>query len=345
MFNPGNMAYFRAVRRLLTSNGVFSEEETTELARIALRVSPRLRPEAIAISTLDYGFPRAQIQQSDALLRQGATREVIAGQWMGRTHSWAARGAWDSALVAAGEWIGASHDPGTPLRAYGLSVLGAVLGAITPEEALGMRPDPATEAPARDADARAELAWLDGVIAFVGGDPEAIAESGNRLAESEAEFGEILHRSLEAFGAHAAGRRHAAARQLAALEWRVAEEELFLAAGRMHPYLTAVHRPTVARWLLEVGDTAQADRLLTWHEGIPAGQGFAPRIRAANRAAEPVALYMRAKVAEATGRTRVARMHYRGFLERYDRPVKAHEPWVVEARAAYQRLSARRPFR
>jgi hypothetical protein len=52
----------------------------------------------------------------------------------------------------------------------------------------------------------------------------------------------------------------------------------------------------------------------------------------------PLALYERARLAEALGRPYEARAHYEAFLERYDLPPERHAEWVTEARTARARL-------
>ncbi|HSJ30534.1 MAG TPA: hypothetical protein VK933_03810, partial [Longimicrobiales bacterium] len=272
------------------------------------------------------------------VLREQTPPGMAEAQWMGKAFASAVRGAWDSAFVALQHWTRLSDDPQTVLRAYGLATLGVSTGAVAPDAALGWRPDPAQGAVAAEPDARAELAWLDGVNAFFGADTAAIAGALQALRGSGGRHAELLSASLRAFQRHAAGDPAGAARSLAELEWNLTGRGDHMAAARFHPHLSAIHRPAGARWLIESGDTVQALRLLTWHEAIVAGDRVYGRINNANRVVEPLALQQRARLEEALGRESVAREHYRAFLERYDRAPSAHQGLVADARAALHRL-------
>ena len=341
MYHPANMTYFRALHALVRSDGAFPNDEGAQLARVALSGTQQVPPpEIAAVNLLMYGFPRAQLQQVNATLRQRTTPEVVAAQWMGMAFIRATRGAWDSALVAANRWARLSNDPSAALRAYGLAVLGVSTGAVEPPTALQLRPDPARASASRTADWMAELAWLDGVRAYSERNLAGLENSRKELAGSRAQHAGVLSASLQAFHHHAIGNGAEAARQLAALEWGLAERRHYLTTVRFHPYLSAVHRPAAARWLSEAGDTLQALRLLSWYEAILAGEGDRTVARAgvANRTVSPLAMYQRARLEEVLGRIDDARRHYRGFLEGYDLPPMRHAPLVASAREALQRL-------
>ena len=97
-------------------------------------------------------------------------------------------------------------------------------------------------------------------------------------------------------------------------------------------------RLAAARWLVARGDAAAAAPLLTWHQAVlfPMQQ-----TRQANVIVEPLAYLEQARVAEALGRTELARTYYQRFLWRYDAPVAAHRHLVQEARDAVARLARR----
>jgi TolB-like protein len=330
LFNPDNMTYFRALHALLRTQGELSEQDALELARVVLRVSPPVSAETAATGLLFYGFPRAQLQQLDAMSRLGAPRELVEAGRMGRAYAWASRGAWDSAQAALGEWVNRSGDYRTSLRAYGLAASAAAFGAVSAETAAGWRPDQQRFFLLATPDDLAELSWLDGIVAYAGRDSAGIDHARERLTKIPASDREHLVSSLDAFRRHVTGDRHAAARRLAALEWEFAQHDDRAAHAR-HPHRAAVHRLLAARWLLEAGDTLQAARLLPWSDAIggPAS--------AANQVAAPLALYERARMEEARGRQQQAVSAYRAFLERYDRPPVAHESWVEVARGALVR--------
>jgi TolB-like protein len=345
--NPDNMTYFRALHGLLRSDGEWSAETADRVAGVASQVSPPVPPVSIATLTLAYGFPRAQLQQAEAILRRRPPSGMATAQWMGQALAWAGRGGWDSAMVAADQWARQPGDSLAPLRAYGLAVVGLWAGAVEAEAVLSRRPEPSRLPALQTADARAELAWLDGIAAYVRGDRPALAASLHELRAGGAESADLLTASLEAFDRHANGEHEAAARALARLEWEFADRDLPAPrrsgtgrqiAARFHPWLSAIHRPTAARWLLAAGDTLEAARLLTWHEAILTGDRAYPLVNATNAVVSPLALYERARLAEALGRPYEARAHYEAFLERYDLPPERHAEWVTEARTARARL-------
>lgn len=332
VFNPDNMTFFRALHDLLRSQGELPEQVAVELARAALRVSPPVPAEIIATALLSYGFPRAQLQQLDALSRVGAPRELVEAGRMGRAYTWASRGAWDSAQAALGEWVDRSGDYRTPLRAYGLMASGAAFDAISAETAVRWRPVQQRFFALATPDDLAELSWLDGIVAYAGRDSTGIDSAWQQLTEIPASYRDHLVSSLDVFRRHVTGDRDAAARQLAALEWDFARHD-DRAANARHPHLAAVHRLLAARWLLEAGDTLQASDLLVWFQAI-----FGGPASLANQVAAPLALYERGRIGEARGSQRQAVWAYRAFIQRYDRPALPHESWVEIARGAVARM-------
>jgi hypothetical protein len=100
----------------------------------------------------------------------------------------------------------------------------------------------------------------------------------------------------------------------------------------------AVNRLAAATWLLEAGDTAQAARLLTWHEAA-----IGAWLWSFTYAVTPLAYLMSARIEEAKGDTRSAARHYEQFLRRYDSPVPEQRHLVDEARAALRRISGGSP--
>lgn len=349
--NPDNMTFAYAIRELLRSGGEFPAGSALpgRLARLAVQPTP-VPHENLALRLLLYGFPKGSLAQVDAALQGRLPPDVEGVLWKARAQLWAARGAWDSSLVALDEWLRLSvDDVRAPLLAYGLAVLGVTAGEVPSATARRWRPRLATGLSGGDsAEWSAERAWLDGIAAHADGDPGAITRAIGEVEASGAPHAALLGRSLRAFLLDARGHRGKAARALADLEWAAADQGLHLSAAAFHPYLAAVHRPAAAGWLLATGerrDSLEAARLLTWHEAIqrsgPAGLG------AANRIVEPLALLERARIEEAWSRDpgagaarwrEAARAHYRGFLERYDRPSPRAAPRVSGALAGIAAL-------
>ena len=106
----------------------------------------------------------------------------------------------------------------------------------------------------------------------------------------------------------------------------------------LHPYLTGINRLAASRWLLAVGDTADAARLLTWHEAVLSP---APTVIHANAMLAGLAYLERGRIMEALGDRDRALASYQQFLRRYDMPLRAERRLVDEARTAVARLERR----
>jgi hypothetical protein len=179
---------------------------------------------------------------------------------------------------------------------------------------------------------RAEITWLDGLLAFARGDTAALRSARQVLATQAGPAAATLRRSLTAFHLKLSGALRAAADTLAALEWQRAELT-YADEKDAYPYLTGIDRLALARWLATVGDTAQAFRALTFPEAaIPSS-----KFEAAVPLAGPAYLEL-ARLHDAAGLTDLARYEYQQFLQRYRLPTSPHRQLVDEAKAALQRL-------
>jgi TolB-like protein len=349
-----DQAHLRRVWRLTNSiaraGGVIPPESSAlvdSVARywVSLDENPRRRRPA-AWGVLWNGFPAALIHWNRGVLRLGPQERYAANQHRAISWAWAQRGAWDSALVSMRSALGVApdlRDPTrvTPLDDYGLAVLGAWLGALDPSVAAGRRGAAKAMvlelgAGERKAELLGALAWLDGVWAFASKTPTALEQARRDARASRYPHVDIIDRSLAAFSRALAGDRAGAGRDLAALEWRCAERQEGQDCGGVVTPNIAVHRLAAATWLLEAGDTAQAARLLTWHE---AALWSGLWDWSFTFAAAPLAYLMLARIEEAQGNVRLARAHYQAFLRRYDLPLPAQRHLVEEARAAARRLA------
>ena len=276
-----------------------------------------------------YGFFADQIRVSQEVLRRtGPAVGPGIHRWM-LALSWAGRGAWDSALAAMDRFTASGTDSRAAFGSYAMAVVGAWVGAVEPREAAARR-EAAVASIGEDTDRRAELAWLDGVTAVTRRDRPSLAQARAELRRSGSPSVGALDRSLAAFEADLRGSRREAATAMARLEW----EEAALQAPdfEQHPYAIAVNRLAAARWLAELGDGAQAARLLAWAEG--------PYLL------HPTTVYSimlagladleRGRIAQRSGQTELAARYYREFLRRYDHPVAAHRQLVAEAKAALE---------
>jgi serine/threonine-protein kinase len=275
-----------------------------------------------------YGLPAAQIELSRRVLALGpaAPREV-AGNSLAIARAWAVRGAWDSALVAAdahaeGRVVAIA---GGALDRYRLLVYGAWLGALPPDTAERRRRAALADA-ADDRELRAEVAWLDGLLAIARRDRAALDRARAALRTTGAETAASLGRSLAGLAEPADGRA------LAALERELAER--VYRGLESHPYLPAVHRLAAARRLAADGELEQAERLLAWVE-LPY---VIHAMTEPSIVATGAVLLERAALAEARGDRPAARRYLDDFLRRHDRPVASQRHLVARARASLHRL-------
>ena len=277
-----------------------------------------------------YGFPAEQIRVSERALRVGGTPARMAVHGRLLALSWAARGAWDSALVAMDQFVRSGTDREAALRAYGLAVVGVWLGAVNQREADARRQAAVTVAQANAAD-RAEIAWLDGLVAVSRGDRSGIADARAAIQRTGDSSATALDRSLAAFDAALGGNKARAGKAMAELEWQ--EAATGARAFVRHPYTIPVDRLAAARWLAESGDGEQALRLLAVVDGPYLLHPSTPY----SIMLTPLADLERARIEERQGRTELARNYYEEFLRIYDRPVAAHRSLVEEANGAVRR--------
>jgi len=293
-------------------------------------------PHRLGPLLLDFlGFPTAQIELNRLLLRLDPTGPSVGAIWEGSAYAWVARGAWDSALVAMDRYAAASPDEASAVDTYRLAVVGAWLGALDAAQATGRRAAAVKYLgglPLEDStsahDSRASLAWGDGMLAVLRQDQHGLATARLSVQQSGAEGAEFMDRSLAAFELNLRGATRQAADSLADLDLAASETELL---SSRDPYARSINHLAASRWLLQVGDTTRAVRLLTWHE--------ADWDRLVFQLFAPLAYYELARIEEAQGLSDLAREHYQQFLRRYDTPVPAHQHLVDDAKAALRKLN------
>ncbi len=325
--------YFDGLAR---SGGVTRDSALIDpLFRMIGALTGPLDPHRFALGSAQYGFPRAQIR----LTREVASRRVlsrVAGAWrLALAVAYAECGAWDSSLVTMTQIVNATADPIWPVYRYRLAAVGAWLGAVDPQIAAAHR-DAITQLRDQLTPAsRAEVAWLDGLLAAARGDMDALTMARDSVTVADPITAPFLARSLSAFAVALSGQPARAADSLVALEHQRAEFGWSRYRSDSHPFLTGVNRLAAAQWLVERGDAATAERLLTWHQAV-----LFPMqdTREANVIMEPLAYLEQARVAEALGRRDLARAYYQRFLWRYDAPPPAHRPLLQEAQSALARL-------
>jgi tRNA A-37 threonylcarbamoyl transferase component Bud32/TolB-like protein/tetratricopeptide (TPR) repeat protein len=349
----------RLVHGLGRSGGIMDPDlsgPADSLVREYLRAPDQYgtRYGSFALGLLQEGFPAAQVALSRrALERMGASSRRISNQ-VGIAWATAARGSWDSAIAAmtkAAEMNPGTYVPrrfaqfGDPVLAmenYGLAVLGAWLGATSPDvadphrpaaiAAIDLLPDDSTRA-----GARARIAWFDGLLAFTRGDRKAISTAGGAAARSGYSQSAMVERSLTAFDRALSGNRAAAGRELADLEMGcLASEE----CSHFTPEM-AVQRLAAAQWLQEAGDVERAVRLLRWKDALIADE-MGTLYTIGHVLAGPTFI-ARARLEELRGDRRRAAEYYRRFLQVYDQPMPSQVHLVGEASSALARLDAETP--
>ncbi|MGH7656767.1 MAG: hypothetical protein ACREL6_00940, partial [Gemmatimonadales bacterium] len=211
-----------------------------------------------------YGFPAAEIEIARASLARGPSRTIATANHRAIALAWAARGAWDSALIAGTSRAAMTRDPEAALFIYRLAGVGAWLNGLEPQEALQLRPPVQQAAWGYSPEERAEFAWTDGILAAVLRDTARLTEARQRIRASEDLHAEILDGSLRAFQLFLNDSIAAAARSMRSLERGYSQCDPAL--GGHHPFLAPINRLAAVPWLLAAGDTAGAAGLLRWHE-------------------------------------------------------------------------------
>ncbi|MEO6057624.1 MAG: serine/threonine-protein kinase [Gemmatimonadales bacterium] len=287
---------------------------------------------------LTSASPATQVRFNQRLLRGGLPSDERVG-WLWYTAlSWAARGAWDSSLATL-DRVTERSDPEYPfeLERYRLVALGTWLGAVPAAQAASRRPAAAKAVaairgrlgPAR----RAELAWLDGLVAMSQQDRAGLAAARAALRAAHDTVVRPAGRlDLFPFELALQGDRRRAADSLASLEWSTADRNSWGMWMVAQPLQRGVDRLAAAGWLLEAGDTTQALRLLAYHSAVnpPFGEKLILR---------PFVSLQLARIADARGQVDEARRLYREFLIWYDMAPPAHRHLVVQAQRALARLS------
>jgi hypothetical protein len=348
---PRRQNGFRILAELSRYGGLLPDSLRWLFDSVAHYAASPANPRFVALeptNALQAGFPAAQIEHNRRVLALGVDPEIAAALFRSLALAWAARGAWDSAMVAIDSAIRADPGPTSELEGYRLAVLGAWVRIVATDEAVKRR-HPAWLAlerlpiAPRSIATRAQLLWLDGILAFTRGDRRGIERARQELRQpsrvpiATPELQERTHavtsfndRSLAALELALKGDSGRAGRQLAVLEWECAG----LYTCPLSNYDLAVHHLAGARWLLATGDTAQAVRLLLWPEAFQGGAEWAGTF-----ALMPLADLELARIYEARGAASEARERYQRFLRSHDAPMPSERPLIEAARQALARLS------
>ena len=303
--------------------------DTAQVARLADSIARDPAPAAVTGSFYDgYGFgffPQQLMVSRRALMRGVAPQhrqfheEIIPLSLLGR-------GAWDSALAGLDAHVAQGMDSLAALRTYGIAGLGVWLGAIDPGEASKRRER--AHASARTPSERADVAWIDGVLAASRKDRAGLEQARAELARSGDSTAALLDRSLGALDAAMRGDTAGAGSALAQLE--LGEARTSSPGFVNHPLVIPLDRLAGARFLAASGRGEDALRLLRWADGP-----FLPHPTTTyTMAFAPLADFERGRIESRLQHPEPARAAYARYLSRQDLPPAAHKAMVAEARAA-----------
>jgi tetratricopeptide (TPR) repeat protein/TolB-like protein len=320
---------------------VFAGRDADSLVADLVSLHSLLQQELLSFQFLVIGGPAAQIALSRQVIIKTPWRAAAAIHRNGIALSWAARGAWDSALSAIDDYARRGSDLAelTPdevqflgggadladLDRYRMAVIGTWLGALERRSADARR-QAAVKAVHLDGSPRrqVELWWLDGLLSASQGDLAGLRRARKQLVESDTALAALAIRALGAFELELQGKLRQAADSMAASAW---------ARGWVGPSWGII-RLAAARWLAAQGDLEQAARLLPWWQSMVANFDF---IHGVEVLWGPCLLEA-ARVEAARGHSDLARDSYQQFLWLYDLPSPRLRPVVEDARAALRGL-------
>jgi len=304
--------------------------------------------ERVTMGPSIYGFHRAQLEIGERFLSADVPRTLKAAQMGTMAMTWAARGAWDSAMIAGARAAAAFPGPASALHMLRLTTSGEWLGALPAGSAEPWHAQLASWDDRLDKLRHAEIDWLHGVRAAAHGNRAALVDARQRLAANHAgtlvsrnralppalaalpeEIPRLLATSLAAFERALDGDVAGAADIMVELERQRAEQGWVRYHANLHPFLTAVDRIAAARWLRETGRAEDAATLLRWHEAV---QGASYLAGDADAMLAAIVFYERARTEEANGRADRARLFDLEFLRHYDMPVPTHSFMIDRAR-------------
>jgi TolB-like protein len=322
------LAYYRYLDHLARNGGVAAGRETERIAQL---LAGEARPEEGRFQggMSRYGFHRARIEIGRYVLAMpGARKDHLAFEWGEMATTWASRGAWDSAMVAADRATGLIPTPERTLFAYRLAAMGVALGELAPAAISARREVASAGLAALPPARRIELAWVNGVAAAAAHDRAALLRARGALAAYRSPLAGVADSSLLARELDLEGHRREATTLLRAL----LEQRYGPAIGAL-PYLGGMDRLLLSRWLGEAGGQQEATRLLRWHEALVRDV----QTSHANALLAGYAYLERAKLEEATGQREASVADYHQFLRRYDLPSAVRRPVVEKARAVVAR--------
>ncbi len=311
------LAYFRWLHQ--AASGKASGPLADSLASMLASYTGPIDGDQFAGGASLYGLHEAQIDFARRVLAGPVSGTMAAAHLRSIMMAHAARGDWGTAMEEARSYLARGGEPSTgtapAIHVYRLAAAGEWLGGLP----LGGADEWRRLANTHDSDlgpaGRAELAWLDGVVAAARGDRDRLRASRGRVMVEDSVTGPWLARSLAAFELALGGEWAAAVDSMIAVERERAEEYGFKSMANLHPFTIALNRLALGEWALRGGEPRRALAWLTWYESIQFPAYLAAHADAT--LAGPAAL-LRARLAQQLGRQNEARVHARAFLRLYD---------------------------
>jgi tRNA A-37 threonylcarbamoyl transferase component Bud32 len=323
---------YNFVAEELRSQSALSKPVADSVVRMMVEAREPFWQALFAGLFLSYGLPREQIGISRRLLRAGVEPEVASLHRRAIAFAWAARGAWDSALVAIDDYARNASLGRAAIDAYGLAAMAVWLSALEPATATQRRP--AAIRAAGDVPKHLALVlWHDGMLAAARRDSPGIRTARSAIERLPDSGIAVLATSLAGLELELSAEPARAGLALAELEWTRAQPQADSAPWPQ--YVTAVNRFTASRRLLQSGDTTEAGGLLAWHQAWIGPSEEGP----INKMLSSLGYLEQARIEQARGWKDMAREYYRLFLARYDLPVPRHRHLVTEARQALAQLA------
>jgi len=301
------------------------------------------------LSSLRVPDPRPVMRAAPSLevnRRLARVRPAWAADLAGSdAYFWAARGRWDSALVASSRYASLEGTATARRLDYAFAALATWLGASHDSMAAARRRRLNPEFDSLRPYEQLEVLWFDGIRAAARHDSPGMDTARARLHEflATSQLGDSMHwapdESLAAFASAMTGRPAEAGRRLAALEWAIADTVPFRFTGwGPTRWSIGIHRLAAARWLSAAGDTAQAVRLLRWTDNWVTGRQF----RRATDLFAAISSLERAELLAGQGNEAEALLDLQTWLRQFDDPVPPLDAIRQRALRTRARLEGRR---
>jgi DNA-binding SARP family transcriptional activator len=313
------LAYFRWLHAAASGNAPGAL--TDSLANMLVGYTGPIDRDQFAGGASLYGLHEAQIDFSRRVLARPVSGTMAGVHLRSIMMAQAARGDWPSALESGRRyvaWEGGTSTAGVPgIHVYRVAVVGEWLGGLPAGAADEWQSLAHSHDLELDPAGRAELAWLDGVLAAAREELDQLREARRGVLHADPVTGPWLARSLAAFELALREEWLPAVDSMIAVERERADEFGFKSMANLHPFTIALDRLALGQWALQAGEPQRALPWLTWYESVQFPAYLAAHADAT--LAGPAAL-LRARITGQLGRQNEARTHAGAFLRLYDQP-------------------------